>query len=164
VTSIIEKPHPDQAQSDISSLPLYCLTQGILEILPQLQKSARGEYELQDALQMMVMEGKNISGIYFQSYLTVTTANDLLELNLHLLRSGAEETHINPSAVGPNTNIVPPLRIEEGTIIGSGCIIGPDVYTEQNVHIGDDVHIQNAVVLRQAVIPDGSELSDRIIT
>ncbi len=164
VTSIIEKPHPDQALSNISSLPLYCLSKGILEILPQLQKTARGEYELQDALQMMVMEGKNISGIYFQSYLTVTTAEDLLELNLYLLRSNARESYVNPSAVGPNTNIVPPLRIEEETFIGSGCIIGPDVYIEQNVRIGDDVHIQNAVVLRQAVIPDGSELSDRIIT
>lgn len=164
VTSIIEKPHPDQALSNISSLPLYCLSKGILENLPQLQKSARGEYELQDALQMMIREGKIVSGIYFQSYLTLTTAEDLLELNLHLLRSGAGEIHIYPSAVGPNTNIVPPFLIEEGTSIGSGCIIGPDVYIEKNVHIGDDVHIQNAVVLRQAVIPDGAKLSDQVIT
>jgi NDP-sugar pyrophosphorylase family protein len=164
VTSIIEKPHPDQALSNISSLPLYCLSKGILEILPQLQKSARGEYELQDALQMMIREGKIVSGIYFQSYLTLTTAEDLLELNLHLLRSGAGEINIYPSAVGLNTNIVPPFLIEEGTSIGSGCIIGPDVYIEQNVRIGDDVHIQNAVVLRQAVIPDGAKLSDQVIT
>ena len=85
VTSIIEKPHPDQALSNISSLPLYCLSKGILEILPQLQKTARGEYELQDALQMMVMEGNIVSGIYFQSYLTLTTAEDLLESTIQNL-------------------------------------------------------------------------------
>lgn len=164
VTGIVEKPHPDQAPSNISSLPLYCLSAGILEILPQIQKSARGEYELQDALQMMITAGENVSGIYFQRYLTLTTAEDLLELNLHLLRSRARESYINPSAIGPNTELLPSLRIEEGTIIGSGCIIGPDVYIEKNVRIGDDVHMQNSVVLRQAVIPNGTKLNDRVIT
>lgn len=163
VTNIVEKPPPDQARSNISSLPLYCFSKGILDYLPRMQISTRGEYELQEAIQSMISEGVEVSGVFFQSYLALTTAEDLLELNLHLLRAGAEEPHILSSKVGRQTKLTRPLRIEERVTIGSGCTIGPEVYIERGAQIGDRVHLQKAVVLRGAVIPDGAQISGQVI-
>jgi NDP-sugar pyrophosphorylase family protein len=164
VTSIVEKPAPDQARSNISSLPLYCFSPRILDYLTRVQLTQRGEYELQEAIQMMIAADEDVHGSFFKSYLTLTTAEDLLELNLYSLKSDVREPQIVPDAVGPSTNLVSPLHIEQGTVIGSGCTIGPNVYIEVNVRIGDHVRLQNVVVLRQAVIPDGVELSDQVVT
>jgi NDP-sugar pyrophosphorylase family protein len=164
VTSIVEKPAPDQARSNISSLPLYCFSPRILDYLTRVQLTQRGEYELQEAIQMMIAEDEDVHGLFFKSYRTLTSAEDLLELNLHSIKSDPGDLQVAPDVVGPGTNLVSPLHIEQGTVIGSGCTIGPNVYIEVNVRIGDHVRLQNVVVLRQAVIPDGVELSDQVVT
>lgn len=164
VTNIVEKPPPDQARSNISSLPLYCFSKNILNYLSRVQISNRGEYELQDAIQMMISEGVEVGGTLFQSYFALTSAEDLLELNRHMLRIEAEEPHIIPSKVGRQTKLLAPLRIEKGTTIGSGCTIGPEVYIERDAQIGDHVHLQNVVVLRGAAIRDESQINDQVIT
>jgi NDP-sugar pyrophosphorylase family protein len=164
VTGIIEKPPPDQAPSTISSLPLYCFSLRILDYIPQVQLSPRGEYELQDAIQMMIDANENVRGLFVQNHLTLTTAEDLLELNFHFLNSSEEYWQITPHVVGVNTDLVMPLCIEPGVEIGSGCKIGPGVYIEKNARIGNYVKLENVVVLRQAVIPEGTELKNQVVT
>ena len=164
VTSIIEKPPPDKAPTNISSTPLYCFSTRIMDYLPQVPLSPRGEYELQDAIQMMIDAGENVRGLYLQSRLTLTTPEDLLEINLHFLQREAEDCQIDAQEAGPGTTFEQPVCIEQGVEIGSGCTIGPSVYIEKNVRIGDSVQLENVVVLRQAILPDGVELKDQIVT
>ncbi len=163
VTGIVEKPPPDQAPTNISSLPLYCFSTQILDYLPRVQLSPRGEYELQDAIQMMIAAAENVRGLFVQNHLTLTTAEDLLELNLHFLNSSDEYWQITPQTVGLDTNLVMPLCIEPGVVIGSGCKIGPGVYIEKNVRIGDHVQLENVVVLRQVAIPERVELKNQVV-
>ena len=163
VTSIIEKPPPDQAPTNISSTPLYCFSTRILDYLPQVPLSPRGEYELQDAIQMMIDEGENVRGLYLQSRLTLTTPEDLLELNLHFFKKETEECQVEAQEVGPGTSFVPPVCIEQGVEIGSGCSIGPNVYIEKNARIGDSVQLENVVVLRRVNIPDGVVLRGQVV-
>jgi NDP-sugar pyrophosphorylase family protein len=164
VIGIIEKPHPDQAPTNISSLPLYCFSPRILDYLPNIQLSPRGEYELQDAIQMMIDSNENVRGLLVQNHLTLTTAEDLLDLNLHFLNSSEMYWQITPQVVGLDTILVMPLCLEAGVVIGSGCKIGPGVYIEKNVSIGNNVQLENVVVLRQAVIPEGVELKNQVVT
>jgi NDP-sugar pyrophosphorylase family protein len=164
VTGIIEKPPPDQALTNISSLPLYCFSPRILDYLPQVQLSPRREYELQDAIQMMITAEENVHGLFIQKILTLTTAEDLLQLNLHFLYSSEEYWQITPQAIGLDTDLVMPLCIETGVVIGSGCTIGPGVYIEKNVRIGNNVRLENVIVLRQALIPAGVDLKNQVVT
>jgi NDP-sugar pyrophosphorylase family protein len=164
VTSIIEKPSPDQAPTNISSLPLYCFSPRVLDYLPKITLSPRGEYELQDAIQMMIAEGERINGLFLQSRLTLTTPEDLLELNLHFLKNEAKDCQIDAQETGPGTTFEQPVYIERGVEIGFGCTIGPNVYIEKDVRVGDNVRLQNVVVLRQAILPDGVELQDQVVT
>lgn len=163
VTRIIEKPEPGMAPSNLASMPLYCFSKQILAYLPKVKLSPRGEYELQDAIQMMIDQNSNVYGIRMQSRLTLTTAADLLAINRHFLESGYGHPQIAPRSVGPGTRLVTPLYIEMGTVIGSNCTIGPNVYIEQNVKIGDGVTLRDAVVLRDATIPEGEELANQVV-
>ena len=101
IRRIVEKPKPEEAPSNISSLPLYVFSRQILDYLPEVQPSARGEYELQDAIQMLIeRDGERdggVTGVFAPSRLQLTNAGDLLTLNRHYLdmTTDGRSVHIN---------------------------------------------------------------------
>lgn len=96
--------------------------------------------------------------------LTLTGPEDLLAINRHYLVTGHGRPQLAPFTVGPNTHLITPLRIEEGTVIGEGCVIGPRVYIERDCRIGSQVTIQDAVVLRGAVLEDGAMVAGEVVS
>lgn len=166
ICRIVEKPRLEDAPSDISSLPLYVFDRRILELLPLVEPSARGEYELQDAIQKLIGEAGPeigaVTGVFTPERLQLTNAADLLALNLHYLATAQGVPKLSPAAVGEQTHLVAPLRIEDGTTIGPGCVIGPRVYIEGNCRIGANVHLQDVVVLRDSVIEAGSRIVGQV--
>lgn len=163
VKRIVEKPQPEEAPSDISSLPLYAFSERILDYLPEVPLSPRGEYELQDAIQMLIERDGRVGGVLVERRLTLTNAADLLALNREYLIHGGDRPQLAPTTVGPNTNLVTPLRIEQGTIIGSNCTIGPNVYIERDCRVGDGVTMRDAVILRGAEVADGTTIIDEVV-
>jgi NDP-sugar pyrophosphorylase family protein len=164
ITRITEKPPPEEAPSNISSLPLYCFSPHMLDYLPQVRLSPRGEYELQDAIQMLIERDGRVRGVTVEHRLTLTSPADLLALNRHYLFNGDNRPQLAPYKVGPNTQLITPLRIESGTIIGENCTIGPNVYIERDCRIGDGVTIRNAVVMRESSVPDGMTVEDQVMS
>ena len=164
VTSIMEKPNPEEAPSDIASLPLYCLPQIILDYLSEIKPSPRGEYELQDAIQMLIERQGSVRGVMVSKRLTLTRPADLLEINRVYLVEGNNQPQLQPQTVGPNTHLITPLHIEAGTLIGADCTIGPNVYIERDCHIADGVRIHDAIVLREAIVPPRAEIADQVVS
>jgi bifunctional UDP-N-acetylglucosamine pyrophosphorylase/glucosamine-1-phosphate N-acetyltransferase len=163
ISRIVEKPTLEEAPSNIGSLPLYIFTPKLLDYLPRVQPSSRGEYELQDAIQMLIDETGPINGVLTDERVQLTNADDLLALNRHYLSLNHEVPHLQAQAIGPNTCLTMPVRIEAGTTIGPDCNIGPNVYIEGNCRIGANVTLRDAVVLRDTVIENGQQLSDEVI-
>jgi len=163
ITRIVEKPTPEEAPSNISSLPLYVFSTRILAYLSEVTPSPRGEYELQDAIQMLIRREGRVGGVMVERRLTLTNAADLLALNREYLMHGDGRPQLEPYTVGPDTQLVTPLYIERGTVIGTGCVIGPNVYIERDCHIGDRVTLREVVVLRGASIADGETIVDQVI-
>ncbi len=165
IRQIIEKPRPEQVISTIASLPLYVFSSTLLDYLPEIQPSPRGEYELQDAIQMLIDRNGGVTGALTPSRLQLTNAQDLLALNRHYLTTGSgDHPQLAPQHVGQHTHLITPLRIEAGTVIGPGCVIGPRVYIERNVKIGADVLIKDAVILRNTVIEDGQQVVGEVVS
>jgi bifunctional UDP-N-acetylglucosamine pyrophosphorylase/glucosamine-1-phosphate N-acetyltransferase len=164
VARIVEKPAPDEAPSDISSLPLYLFSHRILDYLPEVSLSPRGEYELQDAIQMLIERDGRVRGVLAESRLTLTDASDLLSINCHYLTHGGERPQLAPHTVGPRTHLVTPLHVGEGTVIGADCVIGPNVYVEARCRIGDGVNLRDAVLLRGTVVEDGATVIDEVVS
>lgn len=159
IRQIVEKPAPADAPSNISSLPLYLFRPTILEFLPTLQRSPRGEYELQDAIQQLINTHGRVTGALTPSRIQLTNVADLLALNRHYLVDHVAET----AQIGAGTQVRSPTRIDAGATIGENCEIGPNVYIEDGCQIGNGVHLQDAVVLRCATITDHSRHTDAVL-
>jgi NDP-sugar pyrophosphorylase family protein len=164
VLSIVEKPGLQEAPSHIASLPIYCLPHTLLDYLPEVQPSPRGEYELQDALQLLILRQGNVRGLMATERLTLTSPSDLLHLNFNFLSQGGEALTNQAQEIGAGTQLTPPLRIERGVRIGAGCRIGPNVYIEGDCSIGDNTIIHDAVLLRGVVIPPTTTIHDQVVS
>ncbi|MBV7327049.1 hypothetical protein KFU94_02055 [Chloroflexi bacterium TSY] len=149
---------------DLLSLPLYVFSPRILDFLPLVQSSLRGEYELQDAIQMLIAAEGPISGVFTQNRQQLTNIQDLLQLNLHYLQRHADAWQQRPANISEETELFMPVCMDTNDIqIGKNCRIGPNVYIEQGARIGEDVTIRNAVVLRNAVVDAHSHLEQTIV-
>jgi len=161
ITRIVEKPQPHESPSDVSSLPLYVFSSRLLDYLPFVKPSARGEYELQDAMQMLIDAGGEVAGVLTADRLTVTNAADLLKINLHYLTATGDRFVTGP--IDPATQLIDPILIEPDTSIGANCIIGPTVYVESGATIGHGATMRESIVLRGAVVPDGAHIVRQVV-
>jgi glucose-1-phosphate thymidylyltransferase len=162
VRRIVEKPKPEEAPSNISSLPLYVFSPAILELLPQVQPSPRGEYELQDAIQMLIDRTGRVSGVLTEERRQVTNAADLLSLNRHYLEQTPERIQCD-SPLPAKVSLVPPVVIEPDVTIADNCQIGPRVYIERGACIEPNAKLSDVLVLRQAVVGAGQAVSHEVV-
>lgn len=151
VVQIVEKPRPEEAPSTIVAVPLYLFSRRLLDYLPDLPLSPRGEYELPTALQRLLEAGGRVVGVTMAWRLTVTNIADLLAVNRYYLTH--EPQPVAPAAVGPGTSFQPPVRVEPGVVIGPGCQLGPYVCLERDCRIGAGAIVREALVLRGATVP-----------
>jgi dTDP-glucose pyrophosphorylase len=155
ITQIVEKPEPDQAPSNIASTPLYCFKYDFLSYLPAVQPSLRGEYELQDAIQILINSGDTARGFRISKRIDLTTPEDLLQINL-LYFERLNLHWLAPDLVTKKgSEISPPCFIQERVHLGLNCKIGPNVFIEHDCTIADGVTLKNSVVLRGREIQGG---------
>ena len=164
VRRIVEKPRPEEAPSHTISLPHYIFSLHMLDLLSEVQPSPRGEYEIQDAIQAMIDGGRWVVGVRAGSRVQVSSPGDLLALTRTLLRDMPEPRHINSARVGRDTELIEPLRIDDGVLIGDGCEIGPEVYLESGCRVGHGAVVRGAIILRGGRVGDGETVDDRIVT
>ena len=163
IRRIVEKPAPGEAPSNIGSLPLYVFSPRVLDYLPEVQPSARGEYELQDAIQMLIERDGRVGGVLTRQRAQLTNVEDLLDLNrryLNQLNGAVPE----PPPLAATIQLRPPVYIAAGADIGPGCVIGPHATLEAGCRIGPNAHIQNAVIMAGAVIETGRRIAGKVIT
>lgn len=163
VRRIVEKPSIEEAPSNIGSMPLYLFSQKLLDYLPRVQPSPRGEYELQDAIQMLIEEAGRVYGVFTETRLQLTNTADLLNLNRHYLTVDAASQIQQASKMGAKTVLNAPLRIEAQVTIGNGCSIGPNVVLEKGCVIGEGVSISDAMVLRGGLVQDGQQVNHEVV-
>lgn len=163
IQRIVEKPTPEAAPSNISSLPLYVFSPRLLDYLPAVRPSARGEYELQDAIQMLIEQDGDVTGVLTPSRMQLTNTADLLALNRHYLTVDPAAAQVLTQTIGPGTRLIPPVRIEADCVIGPNCVIGPHVTIERGCRIGADSKLEDSLVLRGSQLTIGESVSSKVI-
>ena len=159
ISRIIEKPDPAEAPTDIGSMPLYIFAHKILHYLPEIKPSARGEYELQDAIQMLIERDGSVLGFQTQGRMTLTSPADLLALNKHYLQKGSSHAQKLDASI----KIIHPVYVEDGAVIGKNSKIGPNAYFEKNSFTGERSVVRESIVLRGGIIPSDSETIHQVI-
>lgn len=123
IERLVEK--PQNPESNHAMAGLYFFRSQIWNVLPDLMPSARGEYEITDAIQMLIDRGETvIAGIYEGEWHDTGTLSSFLEAAQQFTKGGML---IDPSAsvdgeVGPNVVIgagatLACKRIEDATVL-----------------------------------------------
>ncbi len=176
IKRIIEK--PKNPSTNLAVIGIYFLTPKIFEMIDLLKPSWRGEFEITDALQLLIDHGFKVD------YDTVTgwwkdtgTPEDILHANELVLDSiGTENQFLinsdaqikNQIVIGKNSIISPTSKILGPIIIGENCTIGDGVHLGPYVSIGNDCNIQNStisnsIIMSQCTIDTKINISNSII-
>ena len=162
VRSIVEKPRPEDAPSDLGVPSLHALSARILPVLARVPVSVRGEREFPDALRLLIEDGGRIRGREVKSRLTLTRPQDLIALTSYFL-------HRDPRCAcviehpPEGTEVIAPVRIERGARVGPECRLGPATTLESGCRVGARSVVRNSVVLRSGVVQSGATVEDRVV-
>ncbi|MBN2046801.1 MAG: NTP transferase domain-containing protein [Anaerolineaceae bacterium] len=163
IVGIVEKPAPEEAPSNIASLPLYLFTKRLLDYLPEVPLSARGEYELQDAIQMLLERDGQIVGVRTDWRITLTNVDDLYAMNQFFLRKDQPAVVEDGARVAADAELIAPYYIESGARVESGAKLGPNVYVGAGCAVGANVVIADSLVLERVQVGDGEEIRGRLV-
>jgi glucose-1-phosphate thymidylyltransferase len=163
VVNILEK--PKDPPSDLAVAGVYCFKNRVLDVIDNLKPSARGEYEITDAIRGL-MDGGTVKGLEVGGWWKDTGRHDdLLDANRLLLE------RIEPDVNGDvgDSRLVGRVRVEAGAKLTGCTIIGPaligagsqlnNVYVGPFTSIGENVRLNN-MEIEFSIVQDEARLED----
>ena len=157
VLQLVEKPR--EFISDVALVGVYLFDDSILDACATLRPSGRGEYEITEAIQWLIDQGKTVRVEMLDGWWKDTgRSEDLLEANRMLL---AVREHSVVGSVDAATEIDGVVVIGPGAVVTGSRLIGPLV-------IGPDCRIDGSTVgpdvsLEAGCTVVGSTISDSIL-
>ncbi len=154
ITRLVEK--PQEFVSDEAIVGIYYIkdTKVLKQSLKYLMDNnirTKNEFQLTDALQMMLEKGCHFRTAPVQKWLDCGLAETLLETNAHVLKRIDNSASVNL----PGVKVIAPCYIGKGAKI-TNSTIGP------NVSVGDDCVIENSTI-SNAVLWDSVKVSGQTL-
>jgi glucose-1-phosphate thymidylyltransferase len=151
VTRLIEK--PEKPTSDLAVVGIYYIkSSGILkeslnEIITRKMKT-KGEYQLTDALQLMIDRGVKFRTFEVKGWYDCGKPETLLETNRRLLAKVKQLKKLKSSTVIPPVFIAESARVED-------CVLGPNVSVGERALL-KNCKIENSIIGERACVEDSS--------
>lgn len=155
VSRLVEK--PDQPNSNVVIVGIYLIRQAqvlkqAIEMLFERKLTTRGEFQLTDALQLMVEQGLPISTFQVDNWFDCGKPDTLLATNRHMLdKKPREEAKAYDGVV-----IVPPVFIDKDAKI-ENAIVGP------YATVGPNAVVKSAMV-RDSILAEGAHVEEALVT
>lgn len=161
VTRVVEK--PSEPATNLAIAGLYLFRQTVLGVIDHLKPSARGEYEITDAIAALIESGGRVEVHRMTSWWQdMGTPEGMLLANGLLLDGMA--TEIAPGVSLESTSIQGRVVISQGTVLENVRLRGPllighdcqikDAYIGPYTSVGDGARIQDASVENSILLPD----------
>ncbi len=151
IVRLVEK--PIDPPSNFAVAGVYCFNARIFEQLSLLKPSARGEYEITDAIQGLIDSGGVVLGQPVHGWWEDTgQPRDLIEAN-HLLLE-----HLKDSVLGSveDSRLTGPVSLAATAVVRNSKIVGPAMIGEgvviENAYIGPFTSIGPGSVIRNAEV------------
>jgi bifunctional UDP-N-acetylglucosamine pyrophosphorylase/glucosamine-1-phosphate N-acetyltransferase len=165
VKRIVEKPAPSETQSNLANAGLYAFSTEIFNEIKQTEASVRGEWELTDALSLLVKDGKSVLAdeISKSDWIDIGTPWDLLEANSWALKRMEHAVYgnvengahlVGPVTVAETARIRSGAYIEGPTFIDEDSDIGPNCFIRACTSIGKNARVGNACEVKNSIIMD----------
>lgn len=165
VKRIVEKPKREEASTNLANAGIYAFSPEIFAKIQQTSASSRGEYEIPDALSLLINEGRQVLAVKIPSddWTEVGKPWDLLEANRWalermkpkpqgLIEDGAHL--VGAVTVAETARIRSGAYIEGPTFIDEECDIGPNCYIRRCTSVGKKTRIGNACEVKNSIIMD----------
>jgi NDP-sugar pyrophosphorylase family protein len=180
VIKIIEKPPREQLLGNVYSLPFYIFSKDMFDYLDICPLSARGERELQDAIQLAIIDQKPFRGVLMEKQFSkdeMTFKAELSSLNITDVADYLAANNLfiaNAGVVVPKglyCTLIEPVLIKEDCTIAEDALIGPNAIVGQGTSIGQLTEISNAIIqdgckigkqcyIERAIVMQGREIED----
>ncbi len=165
IKRIVEKPAIGKAPSNLANAGLYVLSKEIFGKIRQTKASVRGEWELTDAISLLIADGKSVlaSQVSKANWFDIGRPWDLLEANSwalermqHAVYGAVEEgAHlVGPVTIAEFARIRSGAYIEGPCFIGEGSDVGPNCYIRPFTSLGRNVRVGNACEIKNSIIMD----------
>jgi len=159
VVRIVERPKPGETTTHYINAGIFVFPPAIFDLLRRVDLSPRGEYELTDALRMLIESGQTVRAYDLEGFwVNVTDPATYLEAQRELLA----ETPCPPPAVPPGVAIVEPVAVGAACAL-EPCRLGPNVSIGDSCTIGAGAEIRDAVVMAGATVEAGARVDTAII-
>lgn len=166
VKRIIEKPRREEAPTNLANAGLYFFSPEIFGKVKRISVSSRGEWEITDAIELLIKEEKPVFAAEIPSdeWFDIGRPWDLLEANRwaltrmehNILGNVEEGAHIiGPVTVAETARIRSGAYVEGPAYIGEYSDVGPNCYIRPCTSIGRNVRIGNACEIKNSIIMDG---------
>jgi bifunctional UDP-N-acetylglucosamine pyrophosphorylase/glucosamine-1-phosphate N-acetyltransferase len=165
VKRVVEKPNRSEAPSNLANAGVYVFSTEIFEKIRETSASARGEWEVTDAISQLAKEKKTVLAVKISKddWIDIGRPWDLLEANRwvlermdHKIRGLVENgAHlIGPVTVAETARIRSGAYIEGPAFVDEESDVGPNCYIRPCTSIGRKVRIGNACEIKNSLIMD----------
>ena len=165
VKRIVEKPNRQNAPSDLANAGIYILPVEIFEKLKIISTSSRGEWEITDAISLMLKEEKRFLAVKLsrEEWFDIGRPWDLLEANRWALTRMEHEVTglvengahlIGPVTVAESARVRSGAYVEGPALIEEKSDIGPNCYVRPFTSIGKEVRVGNACEIKNSILMD----------
>lgn len=162
ITRLVEK--PKEPTSNLAVVGVYAFGAGIWDALDRVEPSWRGEYEITDALQLLVDGGGVVQPSRLRGWWMDTgTIEDVFVASSRLLAElqpadGADLSGnridgvvvVDPTASVRDSHLIGPVVVGPGTTI-VGSVVGPDTTLGRGVEVADAT-LERSIVMDHAVV------------
>jgi UDP-N-acetylglucosamine diphosphorylase/glucosamine-1-phosphate N-acetyltransferase len=168
----------ERPPSHLANAGLYMFTPDIFGAIDKTPKSPRGEYELPDAIHILIESGQAVRCQEISKWQDFSYPWDLITINEQMmasiepLKAGEVESNAvikGKVAIGEGTLVRSGAYIKGPVIIGENCEIGPNCFIRpgtaigNNCHIGAGVEVKNSIIMAGSKVPHLSYVGDSII-
>jgi len=176
VIQLVEK--PDDPPNNLALIGIYVFTPAIFGQIESLEKSRRGEYEITEAIQGLLDDGKRIQSHVVHGWWKDTgKPEDVLHANrlvLDDIKTSIDGTVENEESVTGRIELGDGSVIEEGAVIRGPVSIGEDTTITSDTYLGpytsigdncviDGAHIESSVVVGESEISAERTIVDSLI-
>lgn len=163
VTRLQEK--PSEPKSDFALVGVYLFSNAIHEAIARLRPSARGEYEITDAIQGLIDAGLDVRPTIVEGWWKDTgTVEAMLEANRLILEDVGRDVR---GEVCPESSVEGRVRVAESAKIVRSVVRGPVVLGAgvllEDAYVGPFTSIDANTVVRDAEIEHSIVLAECVI-
>lgn len=155
-TDIVEK--PENPPSNMVNTGCFKVEKDFFQLLDQVEKSKRGEYEITDALKKYLKKG-DVKTVKADKWIPCSYPWQLLNANEELL----DPKKKIESKIPKSCKISNKVRIEKDVDIGEHCVIEGPVIIKKGCKIGPNAYIRGRTVLEEDVKVGNSEIKNSVM-